>query len=149
MWLEKIQLQFSLVQFWPPANFKTVERLSERMTQLDTGYAIDDERDDALGQIHKSRAELKGRSEIALALPLYTREPVRASASLCLTRGGKLRRHHVTKWGWMGAARPALGPEIARLSLSVPVSHSGQTEGNVHVTEFTITKYTIECVVCM
>lgn len=49
----------------------------------------------------------------------------------------------------MGAARPALGPEIARLSLSVPVSHSGQTEGNVHVTEFTITKYTIECVVCM
>lgn len=71
------RFSYSLVHFWPPANFKTVERLADDPI----GYAIDDERDDALGVIHKSRAEGK------FVHPLYTREPVRASASLCLTRG--------------------------------------------------------------
>lgn len=53
-----------------------------------------------------------------------------------------MRRHHVTKWGWMGAARPALCPEVTRLSLSLTRARRKV----MYMSKFTITKFTIECV---
>lgn len=132
------RFSYSLVHFWPPANFKTVERLADDPI----GYAIDDERDDALGVIHKSRAEGKFLHR-SYSSSLHQR----ASARLCLSlphQGEKLRRHHVTKWGWMGAARPALGPEVTRLSLSLSLTRARRKV--MYMSEFTITKFTIECV---